>query len=207
MTSIELALLWLAWVVAGGSPGPATMAIAGTAMAHGRRAGLAVSFGILAGSASWGIAAALGLTALMLTYVWVLEAMRYLGAAYLLFLAYKAAKSAIANSGTAGGTVFNGSMSQTFAKGALLHITNPKAIFGWGSIFAIILPAGAAFADLVWMFCFLFSGSIFIFISYAFLFSSPAVVRVYTRARPLFEVVFAALFGFAAVKILTARLQ
>jgi len=40
MTWAELAFLWLAWIVAGGSPGPANLAIAGTSMQIGRKAGL-----------------------------------------------------------------------------------------------------------------------------------------------------------------------
>ncbi|MBT8408749.1 MAG: LysE family transporter, partial [Alphaproteobacteria bacterium] len=64
-------------MLAGGSPGPATLGIAGTAMASGRRAALAFALGILAGSASWGIAAALGLSAVMLANVWLFEVVRY----------------------------------------------------------------------------------------------------------------------------------
>ena len=66
MSSYELILLWFAWIVAGGSPGPATLSIAGTSMEGGRRSGLMMSLGILAGSASLGVAAAFGMNAIML---------------------------------------------------------------------------------------------------------------------------------------------
>ena len=65
ITTIPLAALLAGWALAGGSPGPATLAISGTAMGQGRRAGLTIASGIVAGSASWGIAAALGVAALM----------------------------------------------------------------------------------------------------------------------------------------------
>lgn len=60
MTGYDTALLVFAWMVAGGSPGPATLAISGTSMGHGRKAGLTIAAGIVGGSASWGIAAGMG---------------------------------------------------------------------------------------------------------------------------------------------------
>ena len=40
MITGEFIAIWIAWVLAGGSPGPATMGIAGVAMSRGRGAGL-----------------------------------------------------------------------------------------------------------------------------------------------------------------------
>lgn len=71
--SYEFAFLLLAWAVAGGSPGPATLAISGTAMAQGRAAAVTLAAGVVLGSASWGIAAGFGLSALMLANAWVLK--------------------------------------------------------------------------------------------------------------------------------------
>ena len=42
MSGWELALLYIAWLVGGASPGPATLALASTGMARGRRTALAV---------------------------------------------------------------------------------------------------------------------------------------------------------------------
>ena len=47
---INLPLILMASLVAGGSPGPATLAIAGTSMASGRASGLALASGITTGS-------------------------------------------------------------------------------------------------------------------------------------------------------------
>ena len=140
MTGWEFAALLFAWAVAGGSPGPATLAIAGTAMGRGRAAGLAISTGIICGSAIWGLAAALGMSALMLANAWAVEVIRYLGAAYLMFLAYKAMKSALSDKPLAVVGAKQGDLRSLFFKGLLVHLTNPKAIFAWGAIFAIISP-------------------------------------------------------------------
>ncbi|MGZ2256198.1 LysE family translocator [Roseobacter sp. A03A-229] len=207
MITAQFAAIWVAWVLAGGSPGPATMGIAGTAMSAGRGSALAFALGILAGSASWGIAAALGLSAIMLANAWVFEMIRYAGALYLGWLALKALRRAASDDSAAMGTPFSGSARTLFLKGAAIHITNPKAILSWGSIYAIVAPHDATPLMLFGYFGLLYAGSILIFIGYALLFSSAAVVRAYARARRWFDLAFAGFFGFASFKILTARLQ
>jgi threonine/homoserine/homoserine lactone efflux protein len=105
------------------------------------------------------------------------------------------------------GTPFKGSYRSLFAKGAAIHLTNPKAILSWGAIYTIVAPADAVPTTLFGYFAMLYVGSILIFIGYAFLFSSKKVVHAYSRARRLFDLAFAGFFGLASFKILTARLQ
>jgi len=141
---VELWVVVVGWMLAGGSPGPATLAISSTAMGQGRRAGLALATGVLVGSAMLGCAAALGMSAVMMANVWLFEVIRYVGAAYLLWLAIKSLRAAWYGrtvSATAGGS------GRSFLRGLALHLTNPKAILAWGAIYAIALPAGASGAD------------------------------------------------------------
>ena len=140
MITPEFIALWIAWVLSAGSPGPATMGIIGTAMAAGRGSGLAFALGICAGSATWGIAAAAGLAAVMLANPWIFEVVRYAGAAYLGWLALKALRAAWQGGDAKMGTPFKGSAKVLFAKGAAIHLTNPKAVLGWGALFSIIVP-------------------------------------------------------------------
>ena len=122
---IPLPALLAGWMIAAGSPGPATLAISGTSMQQGRLAGLTIAAGIVFGSASWGIAAALGFSAVMMANAWLFELVRYLGAAYLMFLALKSLRAAW--QGAAAGSV-EVPQGRLFIKGLLLHLTNPKAI-------------------------------------------------------------------------------
>ncbi|MCX4851289.1 LysE family translocator [Streptomyces sp. NBC_00893] len=55
-------------------------------MTQGRRGGLAATLGILAGCTGWGIATAVGLTAVLTASPPVYDMLRFLGAAYLAFL-------------------------------------------------------------------------------------------------------------------------
>jgi len=144
----------------------------------------------------------------MLTNAWLFEVIRYAGAAYLGWLAFKALRRAmIATTGTLMQTPFSGSARMLFAKGAAIHLTNPKAVLGWGSIYAIAAPSTATPVTLLTYFGLLYAGSIVVFLGYAFLFSSPRIVRAYASAQRWFDFAFAGFFGFASFKILTARLQ
>ena len=53
----------------------------------------------------------------------------------------------------------------------------------------------------------LISVSMLVFFGYGLLFSAPRIARACARARRWFDGVFAALFGMASIKILTARLE
>lgn len=203
---IHLSFILVAALIAAASPGPATLAIAGTSMRAGRHVGLALAAGILSGSLIWSIGAAAGLSAVMLANVWLLEVVRYCGAAYLLFLAFKSARSAL----TPGGAELPGlsiaSLKGAFGRGLALHLTNPKAILFFGSLYAFGIPLDATLSDLALVVVAIALQSTVIFFGYAILFSSATVVRGYLRLRRWFEGVFAFAFGYAGYKILSAKL-
>ncbi len=205
MSAAEFALLLLAWIVGGASPGPATMALASTGLARGRHPALALAAGIVTGSAIWGVLAALGLGALMFANAWVAEALRYAGAAYILWLAVKSLRSALRTGAPTIRAAVKGGFGRTFLGGALLHLTNPKAIFSWGAVYAVAAPADAAPVDLAAIWLLLIAGSNLVFFGYALLFSTEAAMARYLRLRRWFEGAFALLFGGAAATILAAR--
>lgn len=80
----HLLIVYMAYVVAAGSPGPSTMRIMGTAMQQGRQAALALSAGVVTGSIFWGIMAATGISALLASYAQALVILKVLGGCYLL---------------------------------------------------------------------------------------------------------------------------
>lgn len=206
MGEVNLIVILLAALVASASPGPATLAIAGTSMASGRRAGLYLAAGITTGSLVWSASAALGLSALMLANAWALEIIRYLGAAYLMFLAFKSARSAISSTALATRSV-EGTNAGVFGKGLALHLANPKAILFFGSLYAVGVPADATTTELASVILAVGLQSMIIFHGYALLFSVPAMTRAYLRLRRGFEAVFAIGFGAASMTVVTARLQ
>ena len=200
---VEIWVVLVGWMLAGGSPGPATLAISSTAMGQGRRAGLAVAFGILVGSAVLGCAAALGMAAVMMANVWVFEVIRYVGAAYLLWLAIKSLRAAWYGRAV---SLQAAGQGRSFLRGLAIHLTNPKAILAWGAIFAIALPPGASHADIWALYGTLILASAVVFLGYAVLFSAPRIARAYGRAARVFDAGFGLLFGAASIRVLTARI-
>ena len=204
---VHLTLILLAAFIAVASPGPAVLAIAGTSIRAGRRTGLVFAAGVVAGSLTWSIGAAAGLSAVMLANAWLIEIVRYCGAAYLLFLAFKSARSAL----TPGETELPGfaaaSARRAYARGLALHLTNPKAILFFGSLYSFGVPADASLSDLAMIVALVGVQSAIVLHGYAVLFSNPVVVRGYLKLRRWFDGAFALAFGYAGVKILTAKLQ
>ena len=205
--TVNLPLVLAAAFIATASPGPATLAIAGTSMTSGRRFGLALAAGVMTGSLIWSVSAALGLGALMLASGWAFEAMRYLGACYLLYLAFNSARSAIRRGTIAAKHVDAPRMRTAYAKGLALHLTNPKAILFFGSLFAAGVPAGAPPEALALVISAVGLQSFIIFHGYAPIFSSAPMMRGYQRLRRWFEAVFAVAFGAAGLRILIARME
>jgi threonine efflux protein len=206
MTASALALILLAALVASVSPGPATLAIANTSMSRGRGQGLALASGITTGSLIWSVTAALGLGAVMAANVWMLEVVRYAGAIYLLWLAFKSAKGALRRGPAPVAKVVQGTRRTAYLMGLALHLTNPKAILFFGALYAIGIPEGAGFADLAIVIMAVGVQSMVMFYLLAILFSVPGMMSGYARMRRGFDGVFAVLFDAAGVKILTTRL-
>jgi threonine efflux protein len=207
LDDVNLALILLAALIATASPGPATLAIAGTSMASGRRAGLALAAGVTTGSLAWSVAAAAGLSAVMLANGWVFELLRYAGAGYLLFLAFKSARSALRPSDLTMQEIAAPSLRSAYRRGLLLHLTNPKAILFFGALYSVGVPAGVAPETLALVIAAVGLQSLLLFHGYALLFSSPPLAAGYAKLRRWFEAVFAVAFAAAGLKILTAKLS
>lgn len=205
---VHLTLIMIAAFIAVASPGPAVLAIAGTSMRAGRRTGLVFASGVTTGSLAWSIGAAAGLSAVMLANAWLIEAIRWFGAGYLLFLAFKSARAAI----TPGDDAMPQGLALTpgrraYARGLALHLTNPKAILFFGSLYSFGVPIDASVSDLAMIVVLVGFQSAIVLHGYALLFSNPVVVRGYLKLRRWFEGAFALAFGYAGVRILTAKLQ
>lgn len=207
IAEINLPLILVAHFVASASPGPAILAIAGTSMSSGRCQGLAIASGVTTGSWIWSATAALGLGTLMLSNTWLFELIRYCGGSYLLYLAYKAMRNATTSTDPAPTQIKANSLRTAYWKGLALHLTNPKAVMFFGSLFAIGVPANASFKSLAIVMGAVGLQSLIVFHGYALLFSASRVMSAYFRLRRWFETAFAVAFGAAGIKILSARLQ
>ena len=205
MDDINLLLILSAGIVTTASPGPSTLAIAGTAMSAGRRTGLILAMGILTGSVMWSSAAALGLSALMVANAWLFEVFRYIAALYLLWLAWRSAWSALRSDDAVIKSVPVGSLAQAYVRGFGIHLTNPKVILFFGSLYALGIPNDTAPSVVAFVVMLVAIQSAVIFVAYALLFSHASVRQTYARLCRWFEAAFALLFGMAGLRVLFAR--
>lgn len=210
MESINhLLVVYTAYVIAAGSPGPSNLRIMGVAMNHGRKAGLALATGVISGSLIWGISAATGVSALLARYAEALIVLKIFGGVYLLYLAVRAARSAMtpdaATSPMPAHTDAAPSSAILYRQGFIMHLTNPKAVLAWIALVTLGLGPDASWHDVATILAGCAVLSITIFGGYALVFSTAPMVRVYRRARRGIEGVLAACFGFAGLRLLFSR--
>jgi threonine/homoserine/homoserine lactone efflux protein len=107
------------------TPGPDMLLIASRSAGQGPASGFATLAGIQVGTYCHALCAALGLSQLFLVVPLAYDAVRYAGAAYLLYLAWKTVRSAGAASvPSAAGR--RHSVAAVFRQGLLTNLLNPK---------------------------------------------------------------------------------
>jgi homoserine/homoserine lactone efflux protein len=121
-------------------PGPTVTVIIANSLKHGARAGLMNVLGTQVGVLIWLGIAALGLgAAIQVMGVWFVL-LRYAGAAYLLWLAYKLFMS---NGDLAVATDRARPRGSFFLQGFVVIMSNPKMLVLFGALIPPFIPAGA----------------------------------------------------------------
>ncbi|HEY3501859.1 MAG TPA: LysE family translocator [Actinocatenispora sp.] len=127
------------------TPGLDTLLVLRTSVAGGRRHGLAAAAGILTGCAVWGVAAAVGLTALLAASHLAYEVLRVAGAGYLAWLGGTAlwrARRPIPVAEVEPAPVLAGRLA-VFRSGVATNLLNPKAGVFYLSLIPQFLPHDA----------------------------------------------------------------
>lgn len=139
-------------------PGPSVLYVVTRSASQGRRAGLASVMGIESASFVHTAAAALGLSALLLTSALAFDVVKYVGAAYLIFLGLRTLLSRHRQEQSL--EAAPRSFRQLYSQGFLVNLLNPKtALFFYaflpqfvdptrGAIVAQIILLGALFVVL-----------------------------------------------------------
>ena len=124
-------------------PGPAVLYVVTRSASQGRRAGLASVGGVELASLTHSVAAAFGLSALLLTSALAFSVVKYLGAAYLIFLGIRTLLAR--NEGQQVSAPAPKSASQLFAQGFLVNLLNPKtALWFYAFLPQFVNPARGA---------------------------------------------------------------
>src|ERR1051326_2228615 len=120
-------------------PGPSVLYIVTRSVSQGRRAGLASVGGIELAGLTHAAAAALGLSALLLTSALAFNIVKYVGAAYLIYLGVRTILSRDDGKQT---TIAPQSLWRLFSQGFVVNLLNPKtALFFYAFLPQFVAPA------------------------------------------------------------------
>jgi threonine/homoserine/homoserine lactone efflux protein len=121
-------------------PGPNTLYIIARSVQQGRRAGIVSSLGVQVGSLLHIAAAALGLSALLLASALAFDAVKYAGAAYLIYLGVKTLLAKEEAGPARAGQ--KARLSRVFSQGVVVNLLNPKtALFFFAFLPQFVDPA------------------------------------------------------------------
>jgi threonine/homoserine/homoserine lactone efflux protein len=130
------------------TPGPDTAMTIRNALLGGRSAGLATALGVSTGLAVWALAASAGLVALLIASEPLFLAVKYVGAAYLVWLGVQSLRAAFGagpHQRTVAPSAARGlSPRQAYVQGVVSDLSNPKIAAFFSSLLPQFAPAGAA---------------------------------------------------------------
>ena len=200
MTVGQLLAFNLALLVAIASPGPALLIAIRTTLSGGRRAGIAVGAGLGIMAATWTLMALLGLGIVFELFPAVYVAARIVGAAYLLYLAYRIWRDA-----SAPVEARREPARHAFRQGFLINLLNPKSVLFAAAILVAVFPAGiGTAASLVIVFNH-FLVELAFYTTLAFCLSTEAVARRYMQAKAYIDRLAAAVLGALGLRLLWSR--
>jgi threonine/homoserine/homoserine lactone efflux protein len=123
-------------------PGPAVLYIVGRSVGQGRNAGYVSALGIGVGTLVHTGAAAVGLSALLVSSAAAFSVVKYLGAAYLVFLGIQRLRSKESWSANSAHAAPRATLARIFGQGIVVNIFNPKtALFFFAFVPQFIDPS------------------------------------------------------------------
>ena len=131
---------WLLFVLTEGAlcltPGPAVLLVLSHGLTRGTASSVVANLGILAGNAFYFALSATGLGAVLLASYEVFTAIRWIGAAYLIWLGASAFVGRASVIAVTADPAAPQSAARTFVNGIVLQVANPKALV----FFTALLP-------------------------------------------------------------------
>ncbi len=129
------------------TPGPDTAITIRNALFGGRSSGVFTALGIASGQMIWAMATSAGLVALLIASEPLFLALKYAGAAYLVFLGFQALREAFRNadpkSAPTGEAARPLSALSAFRQGVISDLGNPKMAVFFASLLPQFVPAAA----------------------------------------------------------------
>ncbi len=202
MTLAALVAIYFVHLAAAMSPGPAVLLAVRTSLREGFARGAWLAVGIGLGACLWAAAAMFGLALLFKLAPALLTTLKFAGAAYLLYLAYKMWRHApepmdttlpeVAAARSNLGLVWQGIAAQ---------LANPKPAVFFGTVFLTFIPPHAP----LWAYAVIL-GIVFVNdagwnVIIARIFSLPRTRAIYLNLKTLIERIFGGLLALLGLKL------
>jgi threonine/homoserine/homoserine lactone efflux protein len=126
------------------TPGPDTALTLRNALVGGRRAGVLTAVGVVGGQAIWTLATSAGIAALLVASRPAFTALRYAGAAYLIYLGLRSLLAAARGGSVPPPERGTGPPPRVaaFRQGVISNLANPKSAVFFTSLLPQFVPAG-----------------------------------------------------------------
>ncbi|KMZ42038.1 LysE family translocator [Brevibacillus sp. HB1.3] len=162
---MEFSTIWL-FVVAASTllliPGPAVLYIMARSIDQGKKAGLVSVLGVSLGGSVHVLAGAIGVSAILMTSATAFHIVKYLGAAYLIYLGCKTLFSKSDSTASEIPKAPRKKLRKIFYESALVEITNPKTALFFLAFFPQFIAPTAGSVTVQ----FLLLGTIFIILAF-----------------------------------------
>jgi threonine/homoserine/homoserine lactone efflux protein len=178
----DLGLFVVTALVLNATPGADFLYTVARTLQTGLRGGVAAALGISAGCVVHALAAAAGLAAVLTASAVAFDAVKWAGAAYLLWLALgllRSARRPVAAATRSQRSLAAASMRRIFVQGFLTNVLNPKVALFFLALLPQFVAADAADKPLA----LLFLGALFVVNGTLFLLALAAVVARMRRVR------------------------
>ncbi len=201
MTWAAFASVVLIHLAAAVSPGPSFVVSVRTAASEGFGVACALALGFGLGAVLWASAAMAGLAVLFELVPALFVALKMVGAAFLLFIAFMMWRHARAPLDTADMDAAPRSVFSAIRFGFLTFATNPKPAVFFGAVFVGLVPVETTLVWKVAILAMVFVNETLWYILVARVFSLPKARASYVRLKTLIDRAFGTLIALFGLKI------
>lgn len=129
------------------TPGPDTVLTVRNSILGGRQGGILTALGVSVGQIIWSVATSLGIVALILMFEPIYQAIKFFGAAYLIYLGVQSIGSVFSGNLVFGINQKSGSQTslssiKSFRQGIINNLANPKMAVFFASVLPQFAPTG-----------------------------------------------------------------
>lgn len=199
--TFELILAFnLALLAAIASPGPALLMSIRTALVKGKLAGIRLGMGLALMASLWTLMALLGLEGVFKAFPWAYFSIKVIGAAYLLYIAWKTwtgAKAALDQSAKPA--------NRDFLDGFLLNLANPKSVLFAAAVLIVIFPPDLPLYAKAVIVANHFVVEVVCYSLIAVVLSNPAISNRYLAAKAWFDRFAAVIMAGLGLRLLLTR--